>query len=104
VLVHVLLVKWNRHATAASIDEARSRFLDLASKVPGIEGAHWGTTGGGRSEEYDAGVVLLARDRTAFDAYLRHPDHAPLAAAMNRIVSKFAAANLTSSSAPLRSA
>jgi hypothetical protein len=102
VIVHVLLVKWNRRASAESIQDAVSRFLDLTSKVPGIEGAYWGSTEEGKSKEFDAGVVLLARDRAAFDTYLAHPDRAPLVAVMNRMVSKFAAANLTSVSTPLR--
>jgi hypothetical protein len=94
VIVHVVLVKWRDRATPAAIEDARRRFLELAAKVPGIEAAYWGATARARSDQFDEGAVLLARDPTAFNAYLAHPDHAPLVEAMNRIVSKFAAANL----------
>jgi hypothetical protein len=94
MIVHVVLVRWNRRAMPERIAKARSDFLALASGVPGIVSAYWADSSIGRNSEFDGGVVVLARDEQALAAYNASPGHTELAQLVDSMTAKYAAADL----------
>ncbi len=94
MIVHVVLVKWHEWITAAQIEEVRSAFLGLTSKVPGISGAYWGESLPGGSEGFRHGVVVLAQSPEAMDAYRAHPDHQKLSQMLGTRAARMTGENL----------
>jgi hypothetical protein len=94
VIIHVVLIAWKPWATAQQIDEVKATFEGLAAKIPGIKGAYWGASLPGGSEGFKHGVVVLADDQAALDAYHAHPDHQQLTTLIHGSASRMLGENL----------
>ena len=94
MIVHVVLVAWKPWTTPEQIAEIQAAFQALAAKIPGITAAYWGEALPGGSDGFRHGVVVVANDPAALDAYHVHPDHARLAAVIRSSSTRMLGENL----------
>lgn len=94
MIVHVVLVAWKPWTTPEQIAEIQASFQGLAAKVPGIVAAYWGESLPGGSDGFRHGVVVVANDQAALDAYHSHPDHQQLTALIRSSSTRMLGENL----------
>lgn len=75
MIVHIALYKWKPGTTNKEVRQAMDEIRLLKTKVPGLIDIHCGENFSKWNEGYTTAIVVLARDRTALDAYRKHPDH-----------------------------
>lgn len=79
MIVHIALFKWKPGVTRGEIEEAISDVRALKSEVDGVTDVRCGENFSKWNEGYTHAFLVLAKDRTALDAYRRHPDHVKVA-------------------------
>ncbi len=94
MIVHVVLVRWKESTTPSQASEAKTTFLNLVSKISGLTGAYWGESEKGSSDGFAHGVVVMAEDPAALEAYHAHPDHHHLSTLIGTLASNLSGANL----------
>ena len=85
---HIALLKFKDGTTPEQIDNVFDQLLELTEAVPGIEdyvaGANNSTEG--LNQGFTHGFVMTFTDAAARDAYLPHPDHEKVKAAVLPLV------------------
>lgn len=75
MIVHIALFKWKPEVSQDTIEKAFDDVRSLKSKVDGLTDIMCGENFSKWNEGFTHAVVVLARDRTALEAYRNHPDH-----------------------------
>lgn len=78
MLVHIVCFKYKPEIDANARNEHRARLRAL-SDIEGIIDLKVGEDVVRSPRSYDTGLVILFRDRSALDAYAKHPRHVPVA-------------------------
>lgn len=85
-VIHVVLVRWSGDADAGARDGVRAGVRGLETAVPGVLAIEEGPSVSpeGLEQGNDYGFVVTFADAAARDAYLPHPAHLEVAAAIGR--------------------
>ena len=81
---HVALIKFKEGTTEEQIQKAFEELMDLSESVPDVEDYVAGPNNSpeGLNKGYTHGFVMTFTDAAARDAYLTHPDHERVKAAV----------------------
>jgi hypothetical protein len=81
---HMVLVKFKSGVSSQQIAEMFSQLAELPRLVPGIRHFAWGTNSSpeGLGQGYTHGFLMIFESRAARDAYLPHPEHERVKAAI----------------------
>ena len=79
VIAHIVIATWKPGTTPEQIQKVRRDFFALTAKVPEIEKVYWGASLAGDEGDPGVGVVMIAQNVGAIDAYHALPDHVPFA-------------------------
>jgi len=76
-LRHIVLLKFNKTATASDIQEVEQAFTGLQSKIEQIREFEWGLNNSPENlnKGFSHGFVLTFDNEKDRDLYLYHPDH-----------------------------
>jgi len=85
---HVALIKFKEGTTEDQIQKAFEELMDLSESVPDVEDYVAGPNNSpeGLNKGYTHGFVMTFTDAAARDAYLTHPDHERVKAAVLPLV------------------
>jgi len=85
---HVVLVKFKSSTSPGQITQCFEDIGRLRQAIPGIEGYSWGPNNSpeGLNQGYTHGFVMTFKNAAARDAYLPHPAHEKLKAAVLPLV------------------
>ena len=85
---HVALIKFKEGTTEEQIQKAFEELMDLSESVPAVEDYVAGPNNSpeGLTKGYTHGFVMTFTDAAARDAYLTHPDHERVKAAVLPLV------------------
>lgn len=85
-VIHVVLVRWREDADADAREAVRAGVRGLRTAIPGVLAVEEGPSVSpeGLEQGNDYGFVVTFLDASARDAYLPHPDHLEVAAAIGR--------------------
>ena len=85
---HVALIKFKEGSTEEQIQKAFEELMDLSESVPAVEDYVAGPNNSpeGLNKGYTHGFVMTFTDAAARDAYLAHPDHERVKAAVLPLV------------------
>ena len=85
---HVALIKFKEGTTEEQIQKAFEELMDLSESVPDVEDYVAGPNNSpeGLNKGYTHGFVMTFTDAAARDAYLTHPDHERVKAAVLPLV------------------
>jgi hypothetical protein len=74
---HILFVRFKPEASTRSIEEVRTAFKEVPSKINGIVGVEWGLNNSPEnlSKGYTHCIMMTFIDENARDNYLPHPEH-----------------------------
>lgn len=81
---HILLIKFNNQASREKIDELRSLFESMPSKIQGVASVEWGVNDSpeGKNQGYTHSVLMTFDDEAGRQHYLPHPEHDALKAVL----------------------
>ena len=85
---HIALFKFKEGTAQEQIDQALEQLLELSESIDGIEDYVGGVNNSaeGLSQGFTHGFVMTFRDAAARDAYLPHPDHERVKAAILPVI------------------
>lgn len=74
---HILFVRFKPETSTLSIEEVRTAFKEMPSKIEGIVGVEWGLniSPENLNKGYTHCIMMTFIDKNARDNYLPHPDH-----------------------------
>lgn len=77
---HILLIKFNDQASPQKLEELRSLFESMPSKVEGVTSVEWGLNDSpeGKNKGFTHSVLMNFADEAARQRYLPHPEHEAL--------------------------
>jgi len=75
MIVHIALFRWKEGTTQYTISKNLEKVKDLKDKCNGIIDILVGQNYHKESKGFTHGVVILAKNQSALDAYRKHPDH-----------------------------
>jgi len=77
---HILLIKFSESVDLSQIDEIRSLFEIILTKIEGITSVEWGVNNSpeNKNKGFTHSVLMTFRDESARDHYLPHPKHEEL--------------------------
>jgi len=78
VLIHLVSFKYKAGVDEATRQQHRARLSGL-SDIPGVVDLKAGADVVRSPRSYDTGLLVMFGDRTALDAYQKHPQHVPVA-------------------------
>ena len=81
---HIALIKFKEGTTPEQIDQAFDQLLELSESIEGIEDYVSGMNNSPENlnQGFTHGFVMTFKDGSARDAYLAHPDHDRVKAAV----------------------
>lgn len=79
MIIHIALYKWKSGATKEQVLNSLRKVQELKNKVDGIVDIFVGQNYHKESKGLTHGVVVVARNQEALDAYRSHPDHSIVA-------------------------
>lgn len=78
MFVHIFLFRWRSRAADADKARAAAAIRALKPAVPGLRDVFVGTNVSQAAQGFELGGVMTFDDRTAYDAYVVHPEHLAL--------------------------
>ncbi len=85
---HLMLVEMKPEATTNEIEIAKQAFIDIPTKIAGIEAVEWGMNNSpeGKNKAYDLAIVMTFTDDSARNIYLTHREHDALKVHFKKII------------------
>jgi hypothetical protein len=83
MIVHIAIYKWKPGTSRNTIETAMADIRALKNKVDGVLDIRCGENFSKWNEGYTHAFVVLARDKSALEAYRNHPDHVEAAKRIN---------------------
>ncbi len=77
---HIILIKFKPTAKISEINDLKSRFESMPSKIEGVNSVEWGLNDSpeGKNKDYTHAVLMNFVDDAGRDNYLPHPEHVEL--------------------------
>lgn len=85
MVIHIALFKWKSGTTIKQVLKTLKKVQELKNKVDGITDIFFGENYHKESKGFTHGVVVIAENQKALDAYRKHPDHAVVAQEIEKI-------------------
>jgi len=79
MLIHLALFRWKKGTSEKKIKEALQKVKSLCKKCKGVKAIYCGKNFHSEAKGFTHGVVVLADNQEALDAYRQHPDHKDVA-------------------------
>lgn len=85
---HVLLVSFRIDADINAIDTVRAAFMDMPSKIEGVQSVEWGENNSpeGKNKGFTHCIFMTFADAATRDRYLPHPEHQALVAIFRPVI------------------
>ena len=77
---HILLIRFKAAANAKAVDDVKKAFLEIPSKIKGVESVEWGQNDSpeNKNKGFTHCVLMTFADDEARSRYLPHPEHEAL--------------------------
>jgi hypothetical protein len=79
MIVHIALFQWRKGTSEKKVSTALKRVESIQEKVPGIVHILTGKNYHSEAKGFTHGVVVIAKNQKALDAYRKHPIHQKVA-------------------------
>lgn len=79
MLTHIAIFKWREGTSKERIQKVLEEVRALQKKIPGVTHILTGENFSLHGKHFTHGVVVLAENQEAIDAYRNHPDHQQVA-------------------------
>ncbi len=96
MLTHIVMVKIKPGAEREKVDRVISDLRGLPGRIPEIRGFEVGEDIVHSPRSFDFALVARFDDLAALKRYQQHPDHVPVAAALQALAGQMASVDFTS--------